>query len=68
MYLCVHHPNLEAKHLLHLSRQKQCNKVALKENHGSQLVMFVASQVSCQFIHAVFVCFKDCLHILVAAL
>ena len=53
--LCVHsgHPNLEAKRLLHLSRQKQCNKVALKENHGSQLVIFVAKQVSCEFICAV---------------
>lgn len=52
-FLCVHHPNLEAKHLLHLSRQKQRNKVALNQNHGSQLVMFVANQVSCEFIHAV---------------
>lgn len=52
-FLCVHHPNLEAKHSLHLSRQKQCNKVALKENHGSQLVIFVAKQVSCEFICAV---------------
>lgn len=52
-FLCVHHPNLEAKHLLHLSRQKQCNKVALKENRESQLVIFVAKQVSCEFICAV---------------